>query len=92
MQTVTTDNLTAEAGERLLSSYLSLDYDCDPLPNPGSLATERYIRETVLPYANDHLAPEMVEDMERILMEAGNRHDIKYSLNKCSSRQLPALP
>ena len=80
MQTVTTDNLTAEAGERLLSSYLSLDYDCDRLPTPGSIATERYIREVVMPYANNYLKPNIIEDLERIVMEAGARHGVRYHL------------
>jgi hypothetical protein len=79
MQTVTTDNLTGKAGQRLLSSFLNGEYDGDPLPTPGSIATERYIREVVMPYAI-HLEPNMMENMERILIEAGARHGMRYQL------------
>lgn len=80
MHTVTTDSLTAEAGRRLLNSFLSEEYDGDPVPTPGSIATERYIKEIVLPYAEDQLQPHMVGDVERILMEAGARHGMRYRL------------
>ena len=80
MQTATTDDLTAEASKRLLCSFLSAEYKGDPLPNPGSIATEQFIRELVLPYARKHGKPEVMQDIDSILFEAGARHGMKYYL------------
>ena len=80
MDTVTTDDLTGDAGRRLVSAFFSAEYDGDPFPTLGAIATERFIRETLLPYARCHPAAEMLEDIERTLIDAGRRHGIRYRL------------
>ena len=80
MCTVTTDSLTDEAGQRLLHAFLRSEFDVDPFANPGTIATERYISETVIPYVRDDLDTDKLENLERILIDAGNRHGVRYRL------------
>jgi hypothetical protein len=46
---VTTDDLTPAAAQRLLELYIK--EQIEQFPSPGTVATERFVTETVLPYA-----------------------------------------
>jgi hypothetical protein len=77
MSTISTDDLTPEAAKRLLDLYL--DGELDPYPSPGGIATEPFVAQVILPLA-ETIGPEPYrrESMERILEEAGRRHDRRY--------------
>lgn len=74
---VTTDDLTAVAAHRLLELYIK--GQIEPFPSPGEIATERFIMEIVMPFAqsmsDDHWEREA---LERILRDAGRLHDRRY--------------
>jgi len=75
---LTTDDLTSHAGHRLLELYVK--GKIEPFPSPGDIATERFVTETVLPYAQSMSDDRWErEAVERILLEAGRRHDRRYS-------------
>lgn len=74
---ITTDSLTVITSQRLVELYVT--GRIEPFPSPGEIATERFITEIVLPYArsidDDHWKREA---LERILLDAGQRHDRRY--------------
>jgi hypothetical protein len=77
MSTVTTDDLTKESADRLMTLYL--DGDLEPWPSPGNIATERFVAEVVLPLARQRsLSGIRRIGLETILQEAGERHDRRY--------------
>jgi hypothetical protein len=75
---VTTDQLTAAAAHRMIELYVK--GQIESFPSPGEIATERFVTEFVLPYArsmNDDRWER--EAVERILFDAGRRHDRRYN-------------
>jgi hypothetical protein len=75
---VTTDDLTSAAATRLLDLYVKGQIDF--FPSPGEIATERFLTETVLPYAQSMSDDRWErEAIERTLLDAGRRHDRRYS-------------
>jgi hypothetical protein len=75
---VTTDDLTSAAASRLLDLYVKGQIDF--FPSPGEIATERFLTETVLPYAQSMSDDRQErEAIERTLLDAGRRHDRRYS-------------
>ena len=77
MPGVSTDQLTAEAAERMLRLYLSnSSFDFE---SPGEIATEKFILEAVLPLAKSVVDyPSMKNKIENILSNAGRKHDRRY--------------
>lgn len=71
---ISTDDLTAVASRRLLELYI-LDR-IEPFPSPGEIATERFVTDIVLPHATNNNWER--EAVERILLDAGRRHDRRY--------------
>ena len=81
---VTTNDLTPAAAHRLLELYVKglINY----FPSPGQVSTERFMNEIVLPYAQSMSDdPLQRSAIERILVDAGRRHDRRYSAPWLSS-------
>jgi hypothetical protein len=77
MPTVTIDDLTKVARDRLFDLYL--DGDIEPWPSPGHIATERFVLEDVLSRAELVSSDKFHRDaIVTILDEAGHRHDRRY--------------
>lgn len=77
MPTVTVDDLTEVARNRLFDLYI--DGDLEPWPSPGHIATERFVLEDVLRRAELVGSDKFHRDaIEIILDEAGQRHDRRY--------------
>jgi hypothetical protein len=78
MTGITTDDLSPDSAKRLLELYIT--GHLEPYPSPGEIATERFIVEVVLPYAesiNDD--PWERQAVQQILTDAGSRHDRRYA-------------
>ncbi|WP_375157544.1 SIR2 family protein [Bradyrhizobium sp. RDT46] len=74
---VTTDQLNKPAALRLLEMYVK--GKMEPVPSPGEVATENFIAEIVLPYAEAIGSdPWERSAVEQILLDAGRRHDRRY--------------
>jgi hypothetical protein len=77
MPNITTDDLTSQAAHRLVELYCRQGREM--WRSPGRIATERFVTQVVLPYA------ETLEDdaparaaIESILRDAGRRHGRRY--------------
>lgn len=82
MPTVTTDDLTSEAGLRLLRAYCSSE-ELSLIPSPGSIATERFIQEVVYPFESLHATTDLSRRRIEVLLEhAGQRHDRRYLIKR----------
>ncbi|WP_354180815.1 hypothetical protein [Bradyrhizobium sp. LA6.1] len=74
---ITTDLLNEIASKRLVEMYVT--GKIEPHPSPGDIATEKFISETVLPYA-ESIGEDAWErrSIEQVLLDAGRRHDRRY--------------
>ncbi|RZN12995.1 SIR2 family protein [Bradyrhizobium sp. Leo121] len=78
MMGITTDDLTPSSGKRLLDLYVN--GHLEPHPSPGEIATEQFIAELVLPYAQSIKDdPRERQAIQQVLTDAGRRHDRRYA-------------
>jgi hypothetical protein len=77
MPGVSADQLEPEAAERMLQLYVGSSFV--RFESPGEIASEKFIIETVLPFARSIAdKPEARAKIEEILSSAGRRHDRRY--------------
>jgi hypothetical protein len=77
MPGVSSDDLTPESAERMLRLYIK--HDRIPFESPGDIATERFVNNSVLPFAKSIAGnASNRRKIEEILSSAGRRHDRRY--------------
>jgi hypothetical protein len=77
MSTITSDDLTPSTGQRLVELYCREGQEFGT--SPGRIATERFVSQVVLPYAETVKGDSRSRRaIEQILEDAGQRHGRRY--------------
>jgi len=77
LRAVTTDDLSVAARTRVVDLFCETDFDFGP--SPGRIATEGFVETVVIPLMHSAKGKRR-KLLERILLDAGNRHGRRYQV------------